>query len=65
MVTPLASLGLVIVIVIFMLLESDQVRDRFTRLIGASVIHRTTVLLQDAARRVGQYLLTQLLINVL
>jgi len=65
LVAPLASLGLVIVVVIFMLLESDQVRDRFIRLIGASDIHRTTVLLQDAAGRVGQFLLTQLLINVL
>lgn len=65
LVAPLASLGLVIVVVIFMLLESDQVRDRFIRLIGASDLHRTTVLLQDAAGRVGQYLLTQLLINVL
>ncbi|CAD7053741.1 AI-2E family transporter [Pseudorhizobium halotolerans] len=60
---PIASLGLVVVVVIFMLLEREELRDRLIRLVGYGDLHRTTEALQEAGRRVGQYLLTQLLIN--
>lgn len=61
---PLATAGLVIVVVIFMLLEREDLRDRFIRLVGYSDLHRTTEALQDAGRRVGQYLLMQLVVNI-
>jgi predicted PurR-regulated permease PerM len=61
---PLATGGIVIVFVIFMLLRREDLRDRFIRLAGASDMHRTTNALQDAGRRVGQYLLMQLVVNV-
>ncbi len=61
---PLATAGLVIVVVIFMLLEREDLRDRFIRLVGYSDLHRTTEALQDAGSRVGQYLLMQLVVNV-
>lgn len=61
---PLAMTGLVVVVVIFMLLEREDLRDRFIRLVGFSDLHRTTEALQDAARRVGHYLLMQLIVNV-
>ena len=61
---PLATAGLVIVVVIFMLLEREDLRDRFIRLVGYGDLHRTTEALQDAGRRVGQYLLMQLVVNV-
>lgn len=61
---PLATAGLVIVVVIFMLLEREDLRDRFIRLVGYGDLHRTTGALQDAGRRVGQYLLMQLVVNV-
>ena len=64
LVGPLATAGLVIVVVIFMLLEREDLRDRFIRLVGHGDIHRTTEALQEAGRRVGRYLLMQLIVNV-
>lgn len=61
--SPFATAGLVIVVVIFMLLEREDLRDRFIRLVGSGDLHRTTEALQDAGKRVGQYLLMQLIIN--
>jgi predicted PurR-regulated permease PerM len=61
---PLATSGLVVVVVIFMLLEREELRDRFIRLAGYGDLHRTTEALQDAGKRVGQYLLMQLVVNI-
>ncbi|WP_269933323.1 AI-2E family transporter [Aminobacter sp. HY435] len=61
---PLATAGLVVVVVIFMLLERENLRDRFIRLVGYGDLNRTTQALQDAGERVGQYLLMQLVVNV-
>lgn len=60
---PLATTGLIIVVVIFMLLEREDLRDRFIRLVGYGDLHRTTQALEDAGGRVGQYLLAQLVVN--
>ncbi|MER9232187.1 AI-2E family transporter [Mesorhizobium sp. M0622] len=62
--SPLASAGLIIVVVIFMLLEREDLRDRFIRLVGYGDLHRTTEALQDAGKRVGRYLLMQLVVNI-
>jgi predicted PurR-regulated permease PerM len=64
-VSPLATSGLVIVVVIFMLLEREHLRDRFIRLVGSNDLHRTTQVLEDAGGRVAQYLQIQLLVNVI
>jgi predicted PurR-regulated permease PerM len=64
LVEPLATGGIIIVVVIFMLLRREDLRDRFIRLAGIEDLHRTTAALQDAGRRVGQYLLMQLVVNV-
>jgi predicted PurR-regulated permease PerM len=64
LVEPVATGGIVLVFVIFMLIRREDLRDRFIRLMGASDIHRSTTALQDAGRRVGQYLLMQLVVNV-
>ncbi|MEJ5081987.1 MULTISPECIES: AI-2E family transporter [unclassified Ochrobactrum] len=61
---PLATMGLVIVVVVFMLLEREELRDRFIRLVGHGDLHRTTSALQEAGTRVGRYLLTQLVVNI-
>ncbi|VDC28543.1 AI-2E family transporter [Pseudogemmobacter humi] len=65
LVSPIGTAGLVIVVVIFMLLERDELRDRFIRLVGASDIHRTTQVLEEAGSRVAHYLLAQLLVNTI
>ncbi|RVD55594.1 AI-2E family transporter [Mesorhizobium sp. M2D.F.Ca.ET.185.01.1.1] len=63
--SPLGSAGLVIIVVIFMLMEREDLRDRFIRLVGYGDLHRTTQALQDAGKRVGQYLLMQLVVNII
>ncbi len=65
LVSPIAMTGLVIVLVIFMLLEREELRDRFIRLVGSNDLHRTTQVLEEAGQRVGRYLLTQLLVNLI
>ncbi|RWH66295.1 MAG: AI-2E family transporter [Mesorhizobium sp.] len=63
--SPLGSAGLVVIVVIFMLMEREDLRDRFIRLVGYGDLHRTTQALQDAGKRVGQYLLMQLVVNII
>lgn len=65
LIAPFATAGLVIVLVVFMLLEREDLRDRFIRLVGMNDLHRTTTALQDAGKRVGKYLLMQLVVNTL
>lgn len=65
LVNPIATTGLVIVVVVFMLLEREELRDRFIRLIGSNDLHRTTQVLEDAGSRVASYLLIQLLVNII
>lgn len=64
-ISPIVTAGLVIVVVIFMLMEQDDLRDRFIRLVGSNDLHRTTEMLEDAGSRVASYLLIQLLVNVI
>ena len=61
--SPLATMGIVFVVAIFALLQQEDLRDRLIRLFGATDLHRTTVALDDAARRLAKYLLTQLAVN--
>ncbi len=60
---PFAKAGIVIVFVIFFLLQREQLRDRFIRLVGAGDLRHTSEALDDAFRRLGRYLLTQTVIN--
>jgi len=60
---PLAMTGLVIVFVVMILLEREDLRDRLLRLAGRRDLHRTTVAMDDAARRISRYLSRQLVVN--
>ncbi len=60
----LVTTAIVIVFVIFMLVQREDLRDRIIRLGGAGRVNVTTQALDDAAHRLGQYLLVQLVINV-
>jgi predicted PurR-regulated permease PerM len=64
LIEPLATGGIIVVVVIFMLMKREDLRDRFIRLVGAGDLHRTTAAIQEAGKRVGQYLLMQLVVNV-
>jgi predicted PurR-regulated permease PerM len=59
---PLATVGLVAVLALFMLLEREELRDRLIWLTGAKDLSLTTNALDDAAQRVSRYLLTQSLL---
>jgi len=62
---PLATAGLVVVLVIFMLIERQQLRDRVLVLFGSGTLAVTTRALDEAARRVSRYLFMQSLVNVI
>jgi predicted PurR-regulated permease PerM len=57
------NVGLVVVLVIFMLLERLQLRDRLIRLIGFGRIATTTKAMDEAARRISHYLTMQTVVN--
>src|SRR5690606_22028128 len=65
LISPFSTAGLILVVVVFMLLEREHLRDRFIRLAGYGDLHKTTEALQDAGKRVGRYLLMQLVINTI
>ncbi len=56
--------GLVLLLVVFMLLQRENLRGRLMRLIGQERIGLTTHAMADAGHRVSRYLLMQLIINV-
>lgn len=59
---PIGTAGLAVVLVIFMLLERENLRDRLIRLIGGD-LYVTTEALDEVAQRVSRYLLMQLVVN--
>ena len=62
---PLATAGLVSVLVIFMLLEHRDMRDRLAGLIGQGYLATTTRALEEAGTRVSHYLMMQSLVNAI
>src|SRR3954447_1217371 len=61
--TPLATTALVILFLLFILLQREDIRDRFLRLAGTADLQRSTAALDDAATRLGQFYMMQLLLN--
>lgn len=61
---PMASAVIVLVLVMFMLGQREDLRDRFIRLIGASNITMTTRLMDEAAQRVSRFIVAQVLLNL-
>ncbi|MGH6878605.1 MAG: AI-2E family transporter [Rhizomicrobium sp.] len=60
---PLATTGIVIIFVIFILLQREDLRDRFIRLAGRRDLQRTTRAVDDAVRRLSRYFLMLSVIN--
>ncbi|MGC1411878.1 MAG: AI-2E family transporter [Acetobacteraceae bacterium] len=60
---PLATTAIILIVAVFILLQQEDLRDRLIRLFGSRDLHRTTVAMDDAARRLSRYFLTQLGIN--
>jgi predicted PurR-regulated permease PerM len=60
---PLATTGIIIIFVIFILLQREDLRNRLIRLAGTHDLQRTTAALDDAAARLSRLFLIQLLLN--
>ena len=63
LVHPLLSIGIVIILAVFILLDRDHLNDKFVRLLGADV-HATSEAVGDAAARIARMLSLQLLTNL-
>lgn len=61
---PLATIGIIFIVLLFLLMQREDLRDRMIRLAGSSDLHRTTLAMDDAARRLSRYFLVQLGLNV-
>lgn len=59
----LANAFLVLVLVVFMLAQRENLRNRFVRLIGRGRLIATTQVIDEGANRVSRYLLMQLFVN--
>ena len=62
--SPFATLGIVLIVSIFILLQREDLRDRLIRLVGSADLHGTTLALDDGGRRLSRYFLTQLGVNL-
>src|SRR5215207_849784 len=60
---PLATTGIIVIFVIFILLQREDLRNRLIRLAGSHDLQRTTAALDDAAGRLSRLFLIQLLVN--
>lgn len=60
---PAASLAVALLLMAYLLMQREDVRDRFLRLAGLQDLNRTTRAMADATERVGRYLLMQMLLN--
>ena len=61
--SSLETTFIVVIFVIFILLQREDLRNRFIRLAGSSDLHRTTLAMNDAAGRLSRFFLVQTLVN--
>jgi predicted PurR-regulated permease PerM len=61
---PLETAGIVLVVLVFVLLERESVRDRFIRLAGPSDLRATTLVLNDAGERLSRFFVSQFSVNL-
>src|SRR4029077_8772860 len=60
---PLATTGIVVIFVIFILMQMQDLRNRLIRLAGAQDLQRTTAAIDDAGQRLSRLFLAQLALN--
>lgn len=61
---PLETAGIVFVVLIFVLLEHEALRDRFIRLAGGNDLRATTVAVNDAGERLSRFFVSQFAVNL-
>lgn len=63
LIQPLTTTGIVVIFVIFILLQRQDLRNRFIRLAGSHDMQRTTAALDDAGERLSRLFLNQMIVN--
>ena len=61
LVEPLTTVGIVVVLVVFILVQREEHRNRLIRLFGSGNLHITTEVIKDVSQRISRYLLMQFL----
>jgi predicted PurR-regulated permease PerM len=61
---PVQFAGIVLLVLIFVLLEHESLRDRFIRIAGATDIRSATLALNDAGDRLSRYFVSQFAVNL-
>lgn len=60
---PLATTGIIIIFVVFILLQQQDLRNRLIRMAGSHDLQRTTLAMDDAGKRLSRLFLMQLALN--
>jgi predicted PurR-regulated permease PerM len=60
---PIESAGIVLVVLVFVLLEHEALRDRFIRIAGGADIRLTTLVINDAGDRLSRFFVSQFAVN--
>jgi len=61
---PVQFAGIVLLVLFFVLLEYESLRDRFIRIAGATDLRSATLALNDAGDRLSRYFVSQFVINL-
>jgi predicted PurR-regulated permease PerM len=61
---PVQATGIVLLVLVFVLLEHESLRDRFIHLAGATDIRATTLALSDAGERLSRLFVSQFAVNL-
>jgi predicted PurR-regulated permease PerM len=61
---PIETSGIILMVLVFVLLEHEALRDRFIRLAGSTNIRLTTLALNDAGDRLSRFFVSQFAVNV-
>jgi predicted PurR-regulated permease PerM len=61
---PLETTGIVLVVLVFVLLEHDALRDRLIRIAGGTDIRASTLALNDAGERLSRFFVSQFAVNL-
>jgi predicted PurR-regulated permease PerM len=60
---PIETAGIVLVVLVFVLLEHEALRDRFIRIAGGTDIRLTTIVINDAGDRLSRFFVSQFAVN--
>jgi predicted PurR-regulated permease PerM len=62
--SPLGTVGIVLLFLVFILVERESLRDRLIRVLGKDDVERSTTALNDTAGRLSKYMSTLFLLNL-